>query len=836
MKRLLYLTLLMHMPLLFASEKAFQQFATRLLGKEGASHIKLNIKSNSADTDYYELKTNGGNLYITASDLPTAGAALNHYLKAGLNSSVTGNGSTIRYKGGKLPALDQPVKKSTPLVLRNYMNYCTFGYTMAFWDWKRWEQEIDWMLLNGINQPLMIIGCEKVWQNTLRRLNFTEQEILDYLPSSAYTAWWLMGNLEGEGGPLTQGLIDREYELGKRVLNRMRELGMEPILQGFVGLVPRKFSEHYPDAHVIPQGMWAGPYPRPSVLSPTDPKFAEVAKIWYEELHQLFGAGKYYGGDLFHEGGHSGGIDLGVAAKNVYNAMHQANPESIWVMQAWGGNPSGKILQALKPGQVLVQALAADVTHLPKHNYHGHDWTWNIINNFGGNDGIYGNLENLSKIPETYVTNTPAKFVGLGNVSEGMLHNPAVFELLGEAAWETTNIDLTTWFKQWIETRYGKITPATLQAWEALNRSVYSVKRKQQGATESLLCARPNLHARQVTSWSGGSVYYNMVDVIKANDALLKDARRFAQNAGYQFDVVDTTRQLMQCYARMLLKEVAEAAESGNQEAFRQTSGQFLQLILDSDQLLGTHPDFRFENWLAMADARGKTAEEKALMHRSAKQLLTTWIYRGSNLNDYGHRQWSGLMRDFYHMRWSHYFNQLDEALSNNRGLPHYNGVQKELDWVKNPYKPSATAKPGHPVKTALAMHQKYAPKLMTLLKKQGGTEVLGKLNWSLKPGDKKQTFTFDLTRMISSTGKYTFTFEYNGGNSALKILNLRLHKSGKTLASSDKEGWTGSQNRNNRYQLEIKEYPEEAGTLTLTVQVEGASSTDSRGTLTILQ
>ncbi len=31
---------------------------------------------------------------------------------------------------------------------------------MAFWDWERWEKEIDWMILHGINMPLMVIGEE----------------------------------------------------------------------------------------------------------------------------------------------------------------------------------------------------------------------------------------------------------------------------------------------------------------------------------------------------------------------------------------------------------------------------------------------------------------------------------------------------------------------------------------------------------------------------------------------------------------------------------------------------------------------------------------------------
>ena len=32
------------------------------------------------------------------------------------------------------------------------------SYSMAYWDWNRWEAEIDWMALQGINLPLAFTG------------------------------------------------------------------------------------------------------------------------------------------------------------------------------------------------------------------------------------------------------------------------------------------------------------------------------------------------------------------------------------------------------------------------------------------------------------------------------------------------------------------------------------------------------------------------------------------------------------------------------------------------------------------------------------------------------
>lgn len=41
---------------------------------------------------------------------------------------------------------------------------CTQSYSFVWWDWARWEQEIDWMALNGINLALAWSGQEAIWQ------------------------------------------------------------------------------------------------------------------------------------------------------------------------------------------------------------------------------------------------------------------------------------------------------------------------------------------------------------------------------------------------------------------------------------------------------------------------------------------------------------------------------------------------------------------------------------------------------------------------------------------------------------------------------------------------
>ena len=142
---------------------------------------------------------------------------------------------------------------------------------MPWWDWDRWERELDFMALNGVTLPLAVTGVEAVWLNTLVRMGYSRDEAKEFICGPAYIPWWLMGNLEGWGGPMPDSWIDSHVELGRKIIERMRELGMSPMVQGFVGLVPMNLAEKFPQAHIIPQGKWAGGFKRPSVLDPLDP-------------------------------------------------------------------------------------------------------------------------------------------------------------------------------------------------------------------------------------------------------------------------------------------------------------------------------------------------------------------------------------------------------------------------------------------------------------------------------------------------------------------------------------------------------------------------------------
>jgi alpha-N-acetylglucosaminidase len=43
-----------------------------------------------------------------------------------------------------------------------------FADSFVWWDWERWEKEVDWMALQGINLPLAFTGQEAIWQKVFK--------------------------------------------------------------------------------------------------------------------------------------------------------------------------------------------------------------------------------------------------------------------------------------------------------------------------------------------------------------------------------------------------------------------------------------------------------------------------------------------------------------------------------------------------------------------------------------------------------------------------------------------------------------------------------------------
>lgn len=675
--------------------------------------IIFEIKEDKSGKEYFELTQKGQKPLIRANNYVNAAVGLNWYLKYYCGIHLTWNCMQTKLPK-QLPAVEKTERHESNLRLRYDFNYCTFSYSMAFWDWERWQKEIDWMALHGINMPLAAVGHECVWRNMMLRLGYTEEEVGRFIAGPAFLAWWEMNNLEGWGGPLPLEWYNRQEMLQKRILLRMKEYGMSPVLPGYNGMCPSQAVQNRKKVDVSSTDtteknltteesaqsslqLWNG-FTRPGVIYPNDKRFDQYANLFYEETKKLYGTAEYYSIDPFHEAKNlPADLHMGEAGRKIMQSMKQyGNADAKWLLQGWSENPRDEMIAAIEPGDLLILDLFSEcrpqygdpysVWYRPQ-GYRQHHWLFCMLENFGANVGMHGRMDQLIENYYKACRKYSEHLIGWGLTMEGSETNPIMYELMNELPWRNEEIKREEWVNGYVRARYGitksipkQVEHSLLAAWQRLAESIYNCPRgnNQQGPSESIFCSRPSLNSYQASSWSKMVPYYSDKDTKKAacDMAQCADQMRTAYEKGrlseaawdnYLYDLTDVCRQAVADKARRIYHMTITDFKNFDGRAFARHSRHFLNLLLLQDSLLATRSEFRVGRWTEQAKQLAQNEEEARLYEWNARVQITTWGNRycadTGKLRDYAHKEWNGLLRDFYYKRWAYFFDVLGKEL-----------------------------------------------------------------------------------------------------------------------------------------------------------------------------
>ena len=687
--------------------------------EKGASK-KFVCELQSGDKDFFELDQRGSKVVVRGNSNVSIAVGINWYLKYYAGVHLSWNNMHAKLPA-VLPSVPRMERHETDLRLRYYFNYCTFSYSMAFWDWERWQQEIDWMALHGINMPLAAVGNECVWRRVLLRLGYSEDEVGRFIAGPAFLAWWEMNNLEGWGGPLPLSWYAQQEALQKRILKRMRDFGITPVLPGYSGMCPSGMSgmkneelrmkndsslftlhskktlhSSLSESNQSSIQLWNG-FTRPGVLMPGDPMFDRFAKLYYEEMRKMFGTSEYYSIDPFHEASNlPEDLNIGEAGKKILSAMKEyGNEHSTWVVQGWSENPRPEMLDSLPNGDVLVLDLFSEcrpqfglkntIWYRPD-GYGNHDWCFCMLENFGANIGLHGRMDQLLSNFYAARSSFSRHLRGIGLTMEGIETNPWMYELMCELPWRSEKVDKDEWLATFLRARYGILGMKNDSSLFTLHSSLKEDSsffilhsslshgilncpdgNNQQGPHESVFCSRPSLECFQASSWSKMMNYYDPNSTMTAARAMLDMADVLRGNDNFEYDLVDVCRQAIADRGRIVYNRMVADFKSYDRAAFKRHKAEFLDLILKQDSLLATRSEFRVGRWIGQARSLGKTEEEKNLYEWNARVQITTWGNRycadTGGLRDYAHKEWNGILRDFYYPRWVHYLDILEQEI-----------------------------------------------------------------------------------------------------------------------------------------------------------------------------
>ena len=680
-----------------------------LINRIGGEGTDTNFKfvldpSMNSKNEVFVIGSEGGKVLIKGTTISAITTGIGWYLQNYAHINIAWNSLNEKTVSGdayadlsSLPIPTSEETRTSDAMYRYYLNTCAFGYSMTSWTWKRWQQEIDWMALHGINMPLQLVGLEEVWRSFLtmedangtRKYGYTDEAAKAFVAGPAFIAWWAMNNLEGWGGTAAGtksggtwegagGVQDdawytRQKNLAKQICDRQRELGMQPVIPGWSGMVPTNFASKSGYATRGNGGNWAGDFVRPLLLSVSNAKYADIAADYYTCLHEVMGESQYYSMDPFHEGGGAGTMEDYEA---LYAAMEAAKPGSKWVIQQWQWSSTQKYsLTAVPAGRLVVLDLFSDGSPAfdSYSGYAPQDAVFCAIPNFGGRSGIMARLTNLANNYFTYKAKY-SSIKGVGAAPEAIEQTPVTYDLIFQLPWMGSKPDVAEWVTNYSIARYGVVNAEIQEAWSLLRQGPLNYGADGiQGPVEDVWAAKPNLTANAASYW-GKTMNHAIGTYTKARHQMLIDAtyKLISQSSAiaqgtiyesnYNYDLVEFGGGVLADYAYYLLLGINEAKTASNTALYEARRDAFLQLILDVDAFKGTNLNFRLGKWTQEArDAAGEvvgatTATPDWYEYNNARTIVSTWSSPGTNLNDYSYRSWQGLMKDLYYPRWKHYF------------------------------------------------------------------------------------------------------------------------------------------------------------------------------------
>ena len=717
-----------------------------------------------------------GKIAITGTTASELGAGLGFYLREIANMTVgwkRGGGSNIFIPADdKWPMVGAAVSRRRNTPWSYFMNVCTHSYSLVWYSWDDWQDFLDWMSLSGINLFLAMTGQEEVQYKVFQKLGLKDLDIRKWFNGPALLTWSRGQNEYGSNiaGPLPRSWMQGQWELQRKILKRSRSLGMSGQLPGFQGNVPVELKSLLKDSNMTDNQKGT------AWMDALDPHYAKIADIWMAEMTADFGTDHWWQLDGYFNGGtapwytserrlYQGGTlqhgstsdldelpdlpDWRERGVQAYTGLNRTDPEAIWSFQGWafGGWKTQKEASSLKSfidatpdGKFNIIDMSVNGEGEWKKwnnaSFWGAHFVWTTLHDFGGTDGLKGQLSHINKIP--FSAPQGSGVWGTGFTPEGIDQNPVYYEFMCEANWRDSQVDdIPSHIVLRSHRRYGlNIFNAHIDtAWRSLVASSYAQDLNVQDGT-----GVAHLGSNEAWAWNEDrSTPTDRLCLVWKAWGELNAAAEFVSpnNEPFRYDLVNTGREILAQMAGPTGQNFTETFESGeiiDTDAVSSTGAAYIEVLEDLDSLVATDSAFLLGPWIEMAkkfaDVYGTDdctdtgydaiSDCAAFYEWNARVQLTTWNPTPKDATsvpkgpiDYASKHWSGLVKDYYAERVKRLAKAVIDTVSKGEKWTDDKAdlvkAQLAYEWTtaRNPY----PVKPiGDAVTASKNIYQKYAP------------------------------------------------------------------------------------------------------------------------------
>jgi len=587
------------------------------------------------------------------------------------------------------------------------MNVCTHSYSLVWYAWSDWEAFIDWMALSGINLFLAMTGQEEVAYQVFEKLGLEDLQIREWFNGPALLTWSRGQNEYGSNiaGPLPRSWMKGQYALQQKILNRTRSLGLSGQLPGFQGNVPIALKNLWNDTNMTDNNLGT------AWMDALDPKYAPLADRWTAAVVDAFGTDHWWQLDGYFNGGTApwlsrGGArekdgvrakaETGVRAKDAqpgdlddwfrrgvaaYTGLNRTDPEALWSFQGWAfvdwsteaqAASLKSFVDAAPPGKFVVVDMSVDGDGEWKMwanaSFWGAPFVWTALHDFGGTDGMKGDLEHANAIP----FEGPDNVWGTGFTPEGIDQNPVFYEFVAEANFRAAPVaDVAQWAVDRAHKRYGLTADDARieRAWRLLVNSSYAQDLSVQDGT-----GVAHIGDNEAWAWDDRATPSSRLCEVYSAWSLLVDAAADVDMAEpFRYDLVNLGREVLAQVAGPAGQNFSDATpinKTLDEARVNATTAAYVEVLEDLDALVATDDAFLLGPWLEMAKAFAveygnddcaadgyPTIVDCATFYEwNARVQLTTWNPTKPNASsvvkdgpiDYAAKHWAGLVGDYY--------------------------------------------------------------------------------------------------------------------------------------------------------------------------------------------
>ena len=601
---------------------------------------------NGCDT--YEIFSREKSVVIAASSKIAMAMGYYRYLKEYCNVLITDGNYDISYvKTAPLP--DKKITCSVAQKLRLAFTYERYAAEIDGWGFDRWEKELDFLAMHGVNAPLILAGVDGVLYKMLMEFRFKKETALEFIAGSCYFYHQLKGNLFGFLPIYSVDYFDKKIEVGRRATERAQELGMSPIHQGFMSAVPFSFRRNYTKTDLIKRRVW-NQFPPAMTIEPTDSIHIGVyQKAFLQKQRELLGEVHNYLFDPLLDvdfKGYTSFVEKSIAM--YVNFIKGFDPEAVWFVHAQAIHTYPERIQNM----VIIDGAGTEAAET--NGFNGNDFVVGFKGNLNGRTVICGDMKTLSQNPYITVKQKYPNAVGTGLFFDSDGCNTVFYNLAAEMLTCDSAVDLEQYFTAYSKRRYG--TEAFAPFLSEFQKLCYNENSPLNLA--SAVCARPCTELEHTAPFDTFELPYKNIELFKLVKSVLDSGLKM--NDLFRRDIQEVMRQVLSNVLYPIYRQSVDCFKNKAIEPFEKTTNAFIEIMTDIDRLLKTVPETNLYTHIQCARQLGDTKEVSQNLEVNFMMYHTTFgPIKNSVLYDTNWREWGGMVKDLYLKRWYIFFRMM---------------------------------------------------------------------------------------------------------------------------------------------------------------------------------